>query len=92
MLHFSKIIGRFVFEMRKPTKKKLDPYLVALGERITSLMKERGITQLEMAELLKTQNTQVRRIQRGEVNSTINMLRKIAGILKVKVSELVDLD
>lgn len=80
----------FVLEMKKPAKKKLDPYLVSIGGKITALMKEKGITQLEMAEQLRTRNTQVRRIQRGEVNSTILMLRKVANILGVSVTSLIE--
>ena len=70
-------------------QKDTDPYLIGLGERISKLMKTKGITQLEMAEKLNTFNTQVRRIQRGEVNSTILMLRKIAKILDVPVTKLI---
>lgn len=89
MLHLSNLMGNFVSEMKKPVKTKVDPYLKALGERIDTLMKEKGITQLEMANQLNTRNTQVRRIQRGEVNSTILMLRKVAKILGVPVNKLI---
>lgn len=83
-------MGIFVHYMaKKITKKKVDPYLKTLGNRITELMNAKGITQLEMAYKLNTFNTQVRRIQRGEVNSTINMLRKIADILDVSIEQLV---
>jgi len=64
-------------------------YLQRLGEKIVELRKARGITQQELAERLGTKNTQVRRIERGTVNSTINMLRKIAGVLKIEVEVLV---
>lgn len=67
-------------------------YLQRLGEKIVELRKAKGITQQEMAERLGTKNTQVRRIERGTVNSTINMLRKIAVILEVSVSELLHIN
>jgi UDP-N-acetylglucosamine 1-carboxyvinyltransferase len=71
---------------------KDEEYLRRLGEKIVDLRKARGMTQLELAEQLGTKNTQVRRIERGTVNSTINMLRKIAAVLDVDIKELVDVE
>jgi len=56
------------------------------------LRKAKGITQQELAERLGTKNTQVRRIERGTVNSTINMLRKIAVELEIPISDLVNFE
>jgi transcriptional regulator with XRE-family HTH domain len=67
-------------------------YLQRLGERIVELRKAKGITQQELAERLGTKNTQVRRIERGTVNSTINMLRKIAVELEIPISDLVNFE
>jgi transcriptional regulator with XRE-family HTH domain len=67
-------------------------YLRKLGERIVEIRKEKGITQLELSDRLETKNTQIRRIERGTVNSTINMLRKIAKELSISVSELVNVE
>lgn len=74
--------------MKKTTKKKVDPYLLAVGEKITALMKSKSVTQLEMAKKLKTKNTQIRRIQQGVTNPTLNTLREIADVLGVAVHEL----
>ena len=67
-------------------------YLERLGTKIVELRKARGITQQELAERLGTKNTQIRRIERGTVNSTINMLRKIAGVLDISISDLVQIN
>ncbi len=67
-------------------------YLQRLGEKIVELRKVKGVTQQELAERLGTKNTQVRRIERGTVNSTINMLRKIAGVLGIEVNDLVKIE
>ena len=66
-------------------------YLERLGLKIYRLRKAKGMTQLDLAERLSTKNTQVRRIEQGKVNSSINMLRKIAKVLGVSVSELVNI-
>jgi transcriptional regulator with XRE-family HTH domain len=63
-------------------------YLIRLGEKIRELRKAK-MTQGELAEKIGTKHTQIGRIERGEANSTINMLRKIAKALRVTVSELV---
>ncbi len=62
-------------------------YLVKLGEKIRDIRKEK-MTQTELAEKLGTKHTQIGRIERGEVNSTINVLRKIAHELNVSLFDL----
>lgn len=69
---------------------KDETYLKRLGLKILSLRKEKGLSQEELAEKLGTKHTQVGRIERGEVNSSINMLRHIAKELEVNIKELVD--
>lgn len=64
-------------------------YLILLGMKINVLRKERGQTQTDLAELVGTSKTQIIRIERGEVNSTINMLRKLAAVFDMSIEELV---
>jgi transcriptional regulator with XRE-family HTH domain len=66
-------------------------YLKGLGAKITELRKAKGMTQVELAKKLDTQHPQIGRIERGEVNCTINTLRKMAGELGVSISELVSI-
>ncbi len=68
---------------------KDEVYLKKLGEKIVLIRKEKEIGQLDLAKEIGSSNTQLRRIERGEVNSTINMLRHIAKVLGVGVDELV---
>lgn len=64
-------------------------YLTLLGMKISMLRKEKGLTQSELAEMLDTGKTQVIRIERGEINSTINALRKIALVFDLSIEDLV---
>ncbi len=64
-------------------------YLKKLGKKIVLLRKERKISQRELARRIKTNNTQIRRIENGEVNSSINMLRKLAKEFDIPIGELV---
>lgn len=74
--------------MEKDAKK----YLKSLGERIVVLRKGLGLTQVQLAERLGTEHAQIGRLERGETNSTIIILRRIAKELGISVSELVDID
>lgn len=66
-----------------------EEFLKVLGARIRELRTEKGLSQDELASRLGTKHTQVGRIERGEVNSSINMLRRIAGELGVELGELI---
>lgn len=67
-------------------------YLIELGEKIAELRKKKGWTQDELAKKLNIQRSSLTRIELGNVNSTINMLRKIAKALEVKTSALIDIE
>lgn len=69
-----------------------EKYLKLLGERVFELRNKKGWTQEELAKKLNTKHTAVRRIEKGQVNSTINMLRKIAKELGVSITDLIKFD
>ncbi|MBK9479112.1 MAG: helix-turn-helix transcriptional regulator [Bacteroidetes bacterium] len=73
----------------KAKKKENLRYLELLGKRIRDLRKERNMTQKEMALRLGTNYIQIGRIERGQANSTIIMLKKVGDILEVEISELI---
>ena len=65
-------------------------YLIKLGERIKHLRKDKIMRQIDLAEKIGIEDSALRRIESGRVNSTINMLRKIAKGLEVDVIELIN--
>lgn len=65
-------------------------YLKKLGERIKQLRLERGMRQVDLSEKIGIEDSALRRIESGRVNSTINMLRKIAKGLEIEVVSLFD--
>lgn len=71
---------------------KDEKYLIELGIKIAELRKKKDWSQLELAEKLKIQRTAITRIELGKVNSTVNMLRKIAKALDIKTIELLDIE
>lgn len=66
-----------------------EEYLIKLGKKIARLRKEKGWTQADFAIKINTHRTNVTRIELGNVNSTINILRKISKELGIGVEELV---
>jgi transcriptional regulator with XRE-family HTH domain len=64
-------------------------FLEKLGQRIAQLRKEKGWTQVEFAEKLGIHRTALTRIEVGKVNTSINMLRKIAESLEASLEILI---
>ena len=67
-------------------------FLLALGKKIHDLRKEKEINQSELAERIGTKHTAIGRLERGEVNTSINMLRHIARELDVSLNELINVE
>ena len=65
-------------------------YLKKLGKRIKTLRKERGIKQVDLAYSCDIEKQSMSRIEAGNTNPSILLLRKIAEIIEVPVSELLD--
>jgi UDP-N-acetylglucosamine 1-carboxyvinyltransferase len=53
-----------------------------IGTLISELRKERGLTQAEMARLLKTSQSAVNRIERGGQNLSLETLTRISDVLQ----------
>lgn len=72
--------------------KDSEKFLKKLGEKIVHFRKIKGYTQVELAERLGTEHAQIGRLERGETNCTILILRKIAQEIDVPLSDLVNID
>ena len=64
----------------------------AIGERLARLRKERGITQIEMAELLGASQSNISDYERGVLRIHGELLAKLAGVLKVSADEILGLE
>lgn len=62
--------------------------LQKFGKRLKSLRIDRDLTQLELAEILDMSPNFIGMIERGERNSTVENVFKIARALNVKPSNL----
>ena len=70
--------------------KKEEDFLKLVGEHIMVLRKRKGLTQKELADVIEATSVHIGRIERGESNVTILILRKIAKELGVTLSDLVN--
>jgi transcriptional regulator with XRE-family HTH domain len=64
------------------------PLLLALGSQISSIRKERGLTQAQLAELLEVEPETVSRFERGTAAPSLQRLVSIASALGVGVQHL----
>jgi transcriptional regulator with XRE-family HTH domain len=66
-------------------KKKI---VIAFGERVRKLRKEKGISQEELSFRADLHRTYIGMIERGEKNITIVNIEKIAKALEVSIDKL----
>lgn len=59
-----------------------------VGRRVRTLRKERGISQVELAELLGTYQTVISAIERGVRGLTLQQIVKLAGALGASPNDL----
>ena len=65
-------------------------FLRDLGDRIRQKRLERGWTQDQLGEKCSLHRTFIGSVERGERNVSILNLKLMAGVLRVRMSELVD--
>jgi transcriptional regulator with XRE-family HTH domain len=64
-------------------------FLKKLGERISTLRKQKGMLQVELASLLDIEKSNMSRIEAGKTNPTILLLRKICLVLEIQIEDLI---
>jgi transcriptional regulator with XRE-family HTH domain len=69
-----------------------DNFIVAFGERIRFLRKERGETLLDLSSRIPIETSSLRRIEKGRVNTSIKMAFKLADALDMPLKELFDFE
>ncbi len=66
-----------------------DPRLVAFGERVRQLRKEKGLSQEAFADLAGIDRSYMGHIERGDQNITLTKIYQISEALRVSVSDLI---
>ena len=63
-------------------------FVIAFGRQVQNIRTSKGLTQLDLCVKADIPRSLVGRIERGQVNTTIDTSRKIAIALEVQVAEL----
>jgi transcriptional regulator with XRE-family HTH domain len=61
-----------------------------LGQHIKKLREERKISQIELADEADVARSTIQRVEKAEINATIDLLLTLAKALKVKPREFFD--
>ena len=67
-----------------------DKELQLLGIKIKTFREEKGFSQEDLANDCNIPKSQIGRIERAEINTTVKTLIKIASALDIKVKDLID--
>jgi transcriptional regulator with XRE-family HTH domain len=65
-----------------------DVFLKALGRRISDIRKEKGLTQVELGDLIDMEKPNMNRLERGGTNPTVLTLKKICTALDITLGHL----
>jgi transcriptional regulator with XRE-family HTH domain len=65
-----------------------EPILLAFGQRVQELRKERNLSQEQLADLAGLHRTYIGMIERAEKNITLRNIEKIALALKIDINSL----
>ena len=63
-------------------------FLKALGENVRKFRKDKGLSQAKLSNELGMEISQISRIERGVVNTSILNLKKIATLLNISLKDL----
>ncbi|PQJ10108.1 XRE family transcriptional regulator [Flavipsychrobacter stenotrophus] len=65
-------------------------YLKQLGQRIKTIRKEKGIKQVDLGYICDLDKSNMNRIEAGNTNPSVLLLRKISSELGISLSELLN--
>lgn len=71
-------------------KEKNIHFLKTFGKRLKQLREEKGISQAQLAFEAEIQISQISRIERGLINTTISNAKLIAKVLEIPLKDLFD--
>lgn len=74
----------------KQRLEKDEAFLRELGKRISAIRKERNMSQVELGYHCDMEKSNMNRIESGNTNPTVLMLKKISEALDIELSELLD--
>jgi transcriptional regulator with XRE-family HTH domain len=65
-------------------------FLIAFGKNLRKYRKLKGFTQEQLANDLNIEISQISRIERGVINTSIGNIKAISNVLKIYIKDLFD--
>ncbi|EAB5482002.1 helix-turn-helix domain-containing protein [Salmonella enterica] len=66
-----------------------DPRLIAFGEKVRQIRKEKGLSQEALADLAGIDRSYMGHIERGDQNITLTKIHQIADALEIPIVNLI---
>jgi transcriptional regulator with XRE-family HTH domain len=79
---------QLTWEQIEQMDRRNKPFFRALGERVAQLRKENGLTQIQLAEMLKVSQQLITAYESGQRCIPADVLPRIATTLRVSMEEL----
>lgn len=67
-----------------------DKFLISLGQKVKEFRESKNFSQEDLANDCNIPKSQIGRIERAEINTTMRTLIKIAQALGIKVKDLIE--
>lgn len=81
-----------MFQFRNMNVHRDKEFLKKFGKNLRRIRQEGKFSQEALSDKAEVPRSQIARIERGEVNPTINTIKRIADVLGVDISILFQLD
>lgn len=65
-------------------------FIKSIGQKVLSIRQNRKMSQLDLAVISGLERTQIGRVERGEVNPTVETLKIIADALEINIKDFFD--
>lgn len=79
---------RLLYDFYNVKNKEEIEFLIAFGKNLRRLRKTKGYTQEQLAIDLNIEISQISRIERGVINTSIGNINSISKILEIDIKEL----
>lgn len=81
-----------MFQIRNMNIHRDNEFLRKFGKNLRRIRQEGKLSQEALSDKAEVPRSQIARIERGEVNPTINTLKRIADVLEIDVYQLFQFD
>jgi DNA-binding XRE family transcriptional regulator len=85
------IISHFS-HVRKKNYLRREKELIALGKHLRSIRMKKKLTMKELADMTDIDHSQISRIERGLISTSVSQLFAIAESLEINIKDLFDFD